>query len=169
MSFKIGVLKSFAIFTGKYQCCSLFIIKLQVCKPATLLKRDFNTGVFLWILRNVKNSFFYWTITVAAFLSDVWNLSELHEEHKRLLLSCSGFYIDNLDHAHNWLGCFYWWQWLSKSSWERLYECETSVTSVRMYCNNVTINKKHKVCYISNWIRGYVFIYNKCNFNVYLH
>ena len=28
--FKIGVLKSFAVFTGKYLCWSLFLIKLQV-------------------------------------------------------------------------------------------------------------------------------------------
>ena len=42
-----GVLKNFANFTGKYLCWSLFLINLQACRPATLLKRDFNTGVFL--------------------------------------------------------------------------------------------------------------------------
>ena len=40
---KKSVLKNFAIFTGKHQCWSIFLI---------LLKRDSNTGVFLWILRN---------------------------------------------------------------------------------------------------------------------
>ena len=49
---KISVLKNFAIFTGKHLCWSLFLRKLQVLKPASLLKRDSNTGVFLWILRN---------------------------------------------------------------------------------------------------------------------
>ena len=39
MFFKIGVLKNFAIFTGKCRCWSLFLIKLI---PATSLKRDFN-------------------------------------------------------------------------------------------------------------------------------
>ena len=47
MFFKIGVLKIFANFTGKHLCWSLFLIKLQALKPANLLKRDSNTGVFL--------------------------------------------------------------------------------------------------------------------------
>ena len=51
MFFKIGVLKNFAIFTGKYLCWSLFLIKLQTLEPATLLIRDPNTAVFLWNLR----------------------------------------------------------------------------------------------------------------------
>ena len=42
-----GVLKSPAVFTGKHMCWSLFLIKLKAFKPATLLKRDFNAGVFL--------------------------------------------------------------------------------------------------------------------------
>ena len=46
MSFKIDVLKNFAIFTGKHLCWSSFLIKLQACKPANLLKRDPNTGAF---------------------------------------------------------------------------------------------------------------------------
>ena len=33
----------------------------------------------------------------------------------------------------------------SKTSRKRSYEFETSVTIVRMSCNNVAINKKHKV------------------------
>ena len=44
-------LKIFSIFTGKHLCWSLFLINLQACRPATLLKKDFSTGVFLWILR----------------------------------------------------------------------------------------------------------------------
>ena len=45
-----AVLKNFAIFTGKHLCWSLFFIKLQLWSPAILLKRDSNTGLFLWIL-----------------------------------------------------------------------------------------------------------------------
>ena len=45
--FKIGALKNFAYFTGKHPCWSFFLIKLQALRPATLLKRDSNTGVFL--------------------------------------------------------------------------------------------------------------------------
>ena len=64
-----AVLKSFAIFTGKSLCLSLCLIKLQTFRSATLLKRDFNTVVFLWILRNLQkhllwrtsvNSYFCW-------------------------------------------------------------------------------------------------------------
>ena len=50
---QIGVFKSFAIFTQKHLCWSLFLIKLQACRPANLLKRDSNTGVFLWISKNI--------------------------------------------------------------------------------------------------------------------
>ena len=41
---KKGVFKNFANFTEKYP--SLFLIKLQGWLPASLLKRDSNTGVF---------------------------------------------------------------------------------------------------------------------------
>ena len=51
-SVKKGVLKTFAIFTGKHLCWSLFLIKLQPWRPATLLKRDSNTDVFVWIVRD---------------------------------------------------------------------------------------------------------------------
>ena len=50
-SVKKDVLKNFVIFTGKNLCWSLLLIKLLALKPATLLKSDFNTGVFLWILQ----------------------------------------------------------------------------------------------------------------------
>ena len=46
--FKIGVIKNFTNFIGKHQCWSIFSIKLQAWRPATLLKRGSNTGVFLW-------------------------------------------------------------------------------------------------------------------------
>ena len=39
MFFKIGAFKNLAVFTGKHQCWSLFLIKLQVFRPSTLLKR----------------------------------------------------------------------------------------------------------------------------------
>ena len=46
-SVKQGVLKSFVNFTGKHLCWSLYLITLQVFRPATLIKRDSNTRVFL--------------------------------------------------------------------------------------------------------------------------
>ena len=45
-------------FTGKHLYRSLFLIKLQAWRPATLLKCDSNTGVFLWNLRNFYNTSF---------------------------------------------------------------------------------------------------------------
>ena len=50
--FNIDALKNFASFTGKHLCWSLFLIKLHALRPATLLKRDSNTAVFLWNWRS---------------------------------------------------------------------------------------------------------------------
>ena len=66
MFFKTGVLRNFPIFTGKHLCWSLFLIKLQALQTATLLKRDFNTSVFLWILRNFCEQLFYRAPTVES-------------------------------------------------------------------------------------------------------
>ena len=69
---------------------------------------------------------------------------------KKYFLISSGFLIDNLEHVHNWIGCYYWWKWSNKRSWERLWECKISVTSVWMYCKNFTIKStKYKVCNIT--------------------
>ena len=45
--YKKAVFKNFAIFTGKYLCWSLFLIRLQAWRPANLLKRDSNTDIFI--------------------------------------------------------------------------------------------------------------------------
>ena len=46
-SIKKTVRKNLAIFTEKRLCLSLFLIKLQTFRPATLSKRDSNTDTFL--------------------------------------------------------------------------------------------------------------------------
>ena len=90
--FKIGVLKIFAIFTGKHLCWSLFLIK-----------RDSNTGVFPWILQIFKNSFFYRTPPVAASenmnnfsitLKDLSNSKSIFSKKfsRRLLLNSNKFF-----------------------------------------------------------------------------
>ena len=66
MFFKIDVLKNFVISTGKHLCWSLFLIKLQAFSPASSLKRDYNAGFFLWILRNFWEQIFYRTPLAAA-------------------------------------------------------------------------------------------------------
>ena len=50
-SSKNDVLKNFSYSQKKHLRWSLFLIKLPVFRPATLLERDPNTGVFL--LRNI--------------------------------------------------------------------------------------------------------------------
>ena len=50
--FKISVLKNLANFTEKHLFRKPFLIKLQAFRPATLLKREFSTCVFVWNLRN---------------------------------------------------------------------------------------------------------------------
>ena len=52
MFFKICVVDNFPNFTGKHLCWSCFLITFQTWRPATLLKRDSNTSVFLWNLWN---------------------------------------------------------------------------------------------------------------------
>ena len=68
MFFKIDIFKNFSNFTGKHLCLSLFLIKLQALKslfnntckawsPATLLKTDCKTGVFLFSLQHFLEHF----------------------------------------------------------------------------------------------------------------
>ena len=45
------LLLKFCNIHRKHLCCSLFLKTLQTFRPATLLKRDPNTGVFLWMLQ----------------------------------------------------------------------------------------------------------------------
>ena len=70
---KKGVLKNLANFTGKHLCWSLFLIKLQVFRPATLSKRDSHTVIFLWNLQNLKNTYFEeYLPTTACVVSFSW-------------------------------------------------------------------------------------------------
>ena len=73
---KKSILKNFAIFSGKNLCWSLFLIKLQVFRSATLLKRYSNTGVFLLILRNFQEQLFWITSARGCFCS--YSTKELH-------------------------------------------------------------------------------------------
>ena len=56
--FKIGIVKIFENFVVKHLCWSIFLIKLEAWRSAVLLKRDSNTGVFLWNMRNFEEHLF---------------------------------------------------------------------------------------------------------------
>ena len=62
-----------------HRCRSLFLIKrLFARRPATLLKKDFNTVVFLWILQNfLKATFSYRTPLVTASANTLRCLRQL--------------------------------------------------------------------------------------------
>ena len=71
--FKISFFKNFAIFTEKHMGWNLFLKKLLVWRAATWLKRGSNTGIFLWVLRIFKSSFFMEHLW--------WLLRTIHYEH----------------------------------------------------------------------------------------
>ena len=81
MFFKIVFLKNFANFTGKHICWSLFLIKLQAFRSSAVLKRDSNTGIILWNLRNLfKNTFFtehVLTVTASVCSENLGKLEQL--------------------------------------------------------------------------------------------
>ena len=56
---KKGVLKTFAKSPRKHLCQSPFLKKIASPRPVTLLKRDYGTGIFLWILWNSLEQLFY--------------------------------------------------------------------------------------------------------------
>ena len=58
MFFKIGVLKSFANFTGKHLCWSFFLKKLAGSRPATLLKKASTQGFSCEVSEILKTPFF---------------------------------------------------------------------------------------------------------------
>ena len=69
-SIEKAALKKFATFTEKHLCCSHFWIKLQVWRPATLLKRVSNKGVFLWIMGHFKEDLFWITLQTTASVNN---------------------------------------------------------------------------------------------------
>ena len=66
-----GVLGNFTKFTRKHLCKSL--------RPATLLKRDSGTGVFLWILGNFSEHLFYRTPLCDCFWICHWD-TDFHNQ-----------------------------------------------------------------------------------------
>ena len=66
--YKKGVLRNFRKFTWKFTLCwSLFFNKVAGHSPETLLKRDSNTDVFRWVLRNFLRAPFLQNPSVGCF------------------------------------------------------------------------------------------------------
>ena len=80
MFLKIGVLKNFAIFTGKHLCWGLFLLKLQA-QGLQLYYKESPTQMFSCeYCETFKNSFFYKIPAVAAALN-CWNFISLTLDH----------------------------------------------------------------------------------------
>ena len=62
---KKAVLKNFEIFTGKRLCWSLLLPNLQAFRPDS--RRDSDTSVFMWILRNIEKHLFWRTFANVCF------------------------------------------------------------------------------------------------------
>ena len=88
--FKTGVLKSFANFTGKHLCWSLFLIKVAGLRSVTLLKRDSNTCFPVKFAKILRTHFFkedlrwmliqnwYYMITTLKSLPLTLNMLQAH-------------------------------------------------------------------------------------------
>ena len=94
MFYKIDVLKTFAIFTGKHLRWILFLIKLQTPEkkrdPGKLKKRHWHR-CFLWIPRNFTNTFFYRTILETASVCSACTLIKGHTHLSKALAAAKGF------------------------------------------------------------------------------
>ena len=88
MFFKIGVLKILGIFTRKRLCWSLFLIKLQTLRPATLLKETPTRLLSCEICQIFKNTFF--TEHLWWLLLGIKNL--IHEK-ANFRSSCPGVHL----------------------------------------------------------------------------
>ena len=99
-SIKRAVLKNFSIFTGKHLCRSRFLLKLWAFRPATLSKRNSNTGVFLWILwyfwehplwkTPMNNCFWRYSMLMLSYqICEISNNTYLEEHLRKTLLFVS--------------------------------------------------------------------------------
>ena len=96
---KLDVLKNLVNSTGKHLCWNLFLIKLKAWSPATLLKRNFSTGVFLWNLQNFLEHLFLQKSSIGCFWSSTnvikgfgakagANVSDKYQIHLKKCICC---------------------------------------------------------------------------------
>ena len=132
-------------------CVGAFFNKVTVLRTATLLKRDSNTGFFLWILRIIqeqlfcrgsmngwfwntsclfKNTFFYRTSPVAAsysFRFPACNFSKKETEAKIFICEFCKIFQEHLLTEHLWIlllvfFCEFWDVFQITSFIEHLWE-----------------------------------------------
>ena len=86
------VLKTFAMFTGKHVCWSLFLIKFQVLKACNFIKKRLQHSCFpVNIAKFFRMAFFYRTPTVPVS-SSCW-ITEVVSTKIFLLQKCNDFQI----------------------------------------------------------------------------
>ena len=98
--FKIGILRNVAKFTVKHMCWSLFFMKLQAWRTATL-KKETPTQVFSCKIREIsKNTYFYRTPPVAA--SDTTHATHAiyHTRRINVIRKYSGLTTAELHHRY---------------------------------------------------------------------
>ena len=71
-----GVLRNVTKFTWKHLCWSFFFNKVPGLRPENLLKRESNTGVFWWILRNFLRKLFLQKPSGGCFFK-TWKIAVL--------------------------------------------------------------------------------------------
>ena len=120
--YKTVFLKIFAKFTGKHLCESLFVKEHADLRPATLLKRESGTGVFLWILRILMNTFFsssgcFWMKACILFtwMSNLSCSVTLHRLFEKFFYICSNQFSIIKNHMKFISTCItkYWMQEIS--------------------------------------------------------
>ena len=81
MFFKMGILKNFAIFTGRHLCWRLFLTKLQAWRPETLSESDSTTAIFMWIFAKFLRTAFLVLLNIWMVLN-IWNYRFTTSIHK---------------------------------------------------------------------------------------
>ena len=114
----------------KYLCWSLFLRKLQAFRPANLLKRDSNTGTFVWNWQDFQELFCYRTPPMVAF--KISNTNILFKDFSGIPAhntSCAQLISYNLKLAQ--------WQTISKNA--SIYQ---RIVRIERFCNRFRTNSK---------------------------
>ena len=158
MFFKIGVLRNFAVFTGKHLCWSLFLIKVQA-KPATLFKRDFNTSAFLWMWQNFYKHLFFiehvrWYLSISSYLSKImWDGFYYKGLHIWSEFVIYILLVETIPTSFYWLTCRKQKLVQSKALQQRLFVLMLGFWQ----CRQAFVHYLMSLLMIWKWTRGYIY------------